>query len=172
MSDRGGPTIYAPVRPRRGPFHTSMPKGGGMYVCVHTRTHQTGLGSTAVSPFIIHGTGLQARLDFISLPTLGTRLTASALSTSPGEHPTPRASPACSSRFLRSANLQPLPCGPPLCPGARGAGCHPPSWPPPGDVARRVALSRPRLHVSYFVLTSGNREKRTQSCTFQVAGNP
>lgn len=41
------------------------------------------------------------------------------------------------------------------------------SWCP----MRHNVLSSPRLYVSCFVLTSDN-PGRTQSCTFQVAGNP
>lgn len=34
--------------------------------------------------------------------------------------------------------------------------------PPPGDSAQEVVLSVPRLHGSYFVLTSGNQGRRTE----------
>ena len=147
-----------------------------VYVCVHTHTSNRTrvFGSLTLhhpwsrgpSPAWCHQPPhpwIQAvsssQLELFKLP-LGARPRE--------EHPTPRASPAVPPAEVLT--FSPSPMTRPLPWGERG-GCCPPSLPPPGDAARRVSLSRPRLHV-YFVLTSGNQERRTQSCTFQVAGNP
>lgn len=114
LSDQGG-----------GPIHTSMPKGGGVYVCAHTdtsnRTRFYG-GLTLHHPWNRNPSPAwfhqpphpwnQADCLVLFQPPLGARPRE--------EHQTPRASPACSSRFLRSANLQRLPCALPLPWGERG----------------------------------------------------
>lgn len=79
MFDRGGPTIYAPIRPRRYYIHTSM-SDGDVPVCVH----QAGLVDRYLTYIICTFSvqtllGLPARLVSRALSTQGTRPR--------GEHP-------------------------------------------------------------------------------------
>lgn len=173
MSDRGGPTIYAPVRPRRGSHSHVHAKGRRRVCCAHTHTSNRtrfygGLTlhhpwNRNPSPAWFHQPPHpwnQADCLVLFQPPLGARPRE--------EQQTPRASPACSSRFLRSANLQRLPCALPLPWGERG-GVPSPKLAPTRRCGQKV---RPlQAQTPCIIFCADFRQWREeQSCTFQVAG--
>lgn len=198
MPATGGPTICAPVRPRRYPhahLHVSWRRWASAHfrqmeaVCVCgacARAHRVSAewASHPASPAEVeskHCWKVQQPhpppLPSWSLVLFQPNLAARPRGVPPPTSRTPHCLfPPIPWEVLTS---QPLPCRP-LCP-EEGQGRVPPSehpaqWGLPpvirsGDAARRVVLFRPRLLVSYFVLTSGNQGRRTQ-LYFPSSWNP